>query len=506
VPDFRNRAKALRERGGELIVIDPRRTETAEIADRHIFVRPGADIFLLVALLKRVLELARQPRPEWTRGWDQVETALAAFDLAECAANAQVSVEDIDYLARRLTEGPAALYGRLGISTQKTGTLNAWLIALINLAAGQFDREGGILFPRPAIDVATVLGRGAIGRRRSRVSGYPDVFGEFPAASLSEEIEIPGEGQIRALFVVAGNPVLSTPNGTRLDRALAGIELLVSIDMYRTATSRRAHYILPPVGPLQRDHYGFFLMPLAVRNIAKYSSPLFPAGSDELQDWEILRGLAEGITGQAVQAPTPRETLDALLQRGPYGVSLAEVEAAPSGFDFGPLAAGQLPGRLATPDKLVDCAPEEFVAALGALRAVPPEPLGDRLHLIGRRHVRSNNSWLVNSRRLTKGPERCTLLIHPDDAAARGLADGAQAEVRSRAGAVRLKAEVTEAMMPGTVSIPHGWGHGLPGIGMSVAAERPGVSINDLTDEAAIDPLSNNAGFSGVLVEVLPAV
>jgi len=501
-PGFRERAKAMRARGGQLIVIDPRRGETAEVADRHIFVRPATDAWLLVALLKRVLELSPPRLPEWARNFAVVEAQLAAFDAAKCAGIAGVAAEDIDFLARRMLAGPAALYGRLGVSTQVHGTLNCWLIALINLAAGQMDRAGGIVFPQAPVDLTAALGAGGAGRWRSRVGGHAEVFGEYPASALAEEIETPGAGQIRALVVVAGNPVLSVPNGARLGRAMAGLELMVAVDMYRTASTRLAHYILPPVGPLERDHYGLFQMAMAVRNFGKYSAPALVPEPGALQDWEILRGLAGAISGKPVQAPPPRDMLDGLLRAGPYGIGLAELEAAESGMDFGPVAGGQMPARLKTADGLLDCAPAEFLAALARLPSQVPEPAGDRLQLIGRRHVRSNNSWLANSRRLTKGPDRCTLLIHPDDARARGVADGAEAEVSSPRGAVRLKCEVSDSMMPGTVSIPHGWGHGLDGVGLSVARERPGVSINDLTDDTAIDPLSNNAGLSGVLVEV----
>ncbi|MBS0254925.1 MAG: molybdopterin oxidoreductase family protein [Proteobacteria bacterium] len=503
-PGFRERAKALRARGGQLIVIDPRRGETAEIADRHLFVRPGTDAFLLVALLKAVLARGPARLPDWVDGWGEVEAALAAFDAAECAAIAAVPMAEIDHLAERLTRGPAALYGRMGVATQVHGTLNCWLIALINLAAGQMDRTGGIVFPKAPVDLAAALGPGSMGRRTSRVSGYPDVFGEFPASALAEEIDTPGAGQVRGLFLVAGNPVLSVPNGARLGRAMEGLDLIVAVDMYRTASTRLAHYILPPVGPLERDHYGLFQMAMAARNFGKYSPPALEPEAGALQDWEILRGLAGAISGQPVQAPAPREMLDGLLRAGPYGLTLAELEAAESGIDFGAVEGGQLPARLKTRDQRLHCAPAEFLAALARLPAEAPEPAGNRLHLIGRRHVRTNNSWLANSRRLTKGPDRCTLLIHPDDARARGLADGAEAQVTSKSGAVRLKAELSDSMMPGTVSIPHGWGHGLPGVALSVAAERPGVSVNDLTDETAIDPLSNNAGLAGVMVEVAP--
>lgn len=505
VPDFRNRVRALKARGGHLVVIDPRRTETAKIADRHLFVKPASDVFLLVALLKAVMtRRPHQPVQEFVTGLDDVAALLARFDDAACCAASGVSAEDVAWLADRLTSGPAALYGRLGIATQQHGTLNAWLIALINMAAGQLDREGGTVFPIPALDTLAMLPRGSLGKFTSRVSQHKSVLGEFPAAALAEEIETEGPGQIKALFVVAGNPVLSTPNGPRLDKALESLELMVSVDMYRNATSRRAHYILPPTGPLERDHYGLFLLPMAVRNVAVYSQPTLEKEDPEaLHDWEILRGLAQAISGKPVQEPTPREALDGMLQGGPYKVSLAEVEAAPSGLDFGAPKTGVLPERLRSDDQTINCAIPAFMDALAELE-VPSESAG-KLTLIGRRHLRTNNSWLANSHRLTKGPNRCTLMIHPDDAAPLGLADGDLAVVRSSSGEVTIPAEVTDDMMPGTVSIPHGWGHDLPGMSMQVARARAGVSANALTESGALDPLSGNAALSGVQVEVVGA-
>ncbi len=506
VPDFRNRVKALQKRGGQLVVIDPRRTETAKIADRHLFIRPATDAMLLAALLKAVLaHPARPDLPDYIGNMDVVADAISGFDGAGCAAQCGVSSADIAWLADRLVQGPAALYGRIGTATQSFGTLNAWLIALINIASGQLDREGGLLFPTPLVDTVAMTGPGSVGRRHSRVSGHPLVMGEYPAAALAEEIETAGAGQIRALFVIAGNPVLSTPNGRRLDAALEGLELMVSVDMYRNATSRHAHYILPPVGPLEREHYGLFLLPIAVRNFGKFSAPLFEAEADMLQDWQIMRKLAEAISGATNGRDTPRQLLDKLLRAGPYAITLAELEAEPGGKDFGPLRAGRFPDRLQTAEKRIDCAPSQLVADLDRLRTALHRDDDDRLRLIGRRHVRSNNSWLHNSPRLVKGPQRCTLMIHPDDARARNLGDGSLAEVSSRRGAIRLPVEVTDDMMPGTVSIPHGWGHNLPGISMAVAQAHAGASINDLTDEAALDPLSGNAAFSGVPVEVRPA-
>lgn len=504
VPDFRGRVNEMKARGGQLIVIDPRRTETAKIADKHLFIRPGGDVFALIALLKAVLaRKAWQPRQSFITGMDAVETALARFDTDICAQACGIEESEIEALADALTSGPAALYGRMGVATQVHGTLNAWLISLINIAAGQLDREGGWVFGRPAVDTISVLPPGSIGKFASRVSGHRSVLGELPAAIMAEEIETPGPGQIRALFVVAGNPVLSTPNGGRLAKALDGLDLMVSIDIYRNATSAHAHYILPPSGPLERDHYGLFLLPMAARTVAVYSPATLPQEEGTLHDWEILRGLAHAISGEAVQAPTPREALDGLLRAGPYGLTLEQVEAEPSGIDLGPLTVGQLPERLCTPDKTVACDVEEFMQALEAL-TLPEEAPAGGLRLIGRRHLRTNNSWLANSKRLIKGPDRCTVMIHPDDADQRGIADGATVTVRSATGSIALSAEVTEDMMPGTVSIPHGWGHDRPGVAMSNALGKPGVSVNDITLNA-VDPLSGNAALSGVEVEIVPA-
>lgn len=502
VPDFRNRAKALQKRGGEIIVIDPRRGETAKIADRHIFVRPASDAFALIALLKLLQPHVRGVAP-YVHGLDALWQAIAPFDAAACAARAGVDLSEIAYVANRMRKGPAVLYGRIGATTQTYGTLTAWLIAAVNIVTGQLDRAGGLLFPTPLVDFVETVGPGRIGNARSRVSGYPEVLGEFPAAAMAEEIETPGQGQIKALFVVAGNPVLSTPNGARLDKALGQLELMVSIDMYRNATSRRAHYILPPVGPLQRDHYGMFLLPIAVRNFGAYSPAMFEADAGEKHDWEILRGLGDAISGRTEPRPTPRQILDSLLQNGPYKTSLAALEAAPSGIDYGSPEPGRLPERLKTKDKTINVAPDEIVSDLSRLkRDMAPAKRDGRLSLIGRRHVRSNNTWLHNAPRLVKGKDRCTLMIHPDDARARNLGDGALAEVSSKSGSVRLRVEVTDDMMPGTVSIPHGWGHGMPGVAMATAVAHAGVSVNDLTDETALDPLSGNAALSGVPVEV----
>ena len=513
VPDVKKRIEALQARGGTLVVIDPRRTETAKIADSHLFVKPGTDSALLVALLL-ALDEAGLVQPgrltpmlsDWETAWD----ALQSFDLDQCAAHCGIAADAIRGLAAQLGNGqPAIVYGRMGVSVTAFGSLNHWLINLINIATGNLDRIGGPMFSQPAVDIVGSAGSGAQGRYHSRVSGHPELLGEFPVVCLAEEIATPGDGQIRALFTVAGNPVLSAPDGGALDAALTSIDLMVSVDMFVTATTRHAHYILPPCGPLEKDHYPLSLAPIAIRNFANYSPATLPMGEGAKADWEIIAELARAIGARDGQVMPnirhPREALDAMLRRSPRGLTLAEVEAHPHGMDLGALEPGQLPDRLQTPDKCIVCAPAVLVADLDRLAMAMADTPADGLRLIGRRHVRNNNSWLHNSRRLLKGPDRCTLMIHPDDAAARGVVDGAEVTVRSRVGAVTVSAQVSDDVMPGVVSLPHGFGHGRDGVRLSVAREKPGVSLNDLTNGSQFDPLSGNAVLNGVPVTVEPA-
>jgi anaerobic selenocysteine-containing dehydrogenase len=505
VPDVKGRIRALQARGGRLVVVDPRRTETADVADRHLFIRPGTDPAFLIALLLALDEggwVAPGRLSAFLEGWEEAWGALRRFGIAPLAAFCGVAEDAIRELARELgTVAPAVVYGRIGVSTAAFGTLNHWLIQLLNIATGNLDREGGAMFSSPAIDLVAGSGPGNRGRYRSRVSGHPELLGEFPVVALPEEITTPGPGQVRALVVVAGNPVLSNPDGGTLDKALETLDLMVSVDLYVTETSRHAHYILPPCGPLAKDHYPLALGPIAVRNFAKYSPALLPLADGEKTDWDIVTELARAIAQGRGVAPAnpvpPRMMLDGMLKRA--GLSLEALEAAPHGIDLGPLEAGRLPGRLR--DGVIHCAPAELLADLDRFEAVLAEPAPGLL-LIGRRHLRSNNSWLHNSRRLLKGPERCTLMIHPEDAAARGVADGALVRVETTAGAVEVAAEVTDAVMQGTVSLPHGWGHGREGVQLSVARTRPGVSLNDLTRRDRFDPLSGNAALNGTPVEV----
>lgn len=523
VPAFPKRLKALQARGGRLVLLDPRRTETAEVADEHLFIRPGTDAAFLAGLLK-VIDNENLGDPGRLAAFeDGLEVALAdvgALDLDRLAAHCGVPVVTIQRIAREFAAAPrAAAYGRMGVSTQARGTLCQWLIQLLNIATGNLDREGGAMFTRPAVDLVDnpTSKPGSFGRWKSRVRGLPEFGGELPVAALAEEILTEGEGQVRALITIAGNPVLSTPNGTRLDRALASLDFMVSIDFYLNETTRHADVILPPTCTLEHDHYDLIFHAFAVRNTARYSAALFERPAHARHDWEIFEALGGRIAARlgVKRSPHPRpdQVIDMGLQIGPYGtvrkhpqaLSLAALKAAPHGVDLGALEAC-LPARLQTPGKFLLCAPPEMMAELAAFaRHLDATPEAAGLSLIGRRHVRSNNSWMHNAQRLVKGPVRNRLLMHPDDLAARGLADGATVRVASRVGVVQVEVEASAAMMPGVVSLPHGWGHDRAGIRMAIAEAHAGVSPNDLTDELLLDPVSGNAALNGVPVTVAAA-
>ena len=518
VPDVPNRLKALKKRGGKLVVIDPRRTETAAVADEHHFIRPGTDAALLIGILRTILDegLAKPGRlAAMLDGFEQVSAAIRSFSVDKAASVTGIAADTIRRLARELAAAERAVcYGRMGVCTQEHGTVCQWLIQLINIATGNLDREGGSLVTRPALDLVAAPGSrpGSYGRWKSRVAGRPEALGELPVIALAEEIMTPGEGQVRALVTIAGNPVLSTPNGTKLDEALSQLELMVSIDMYINETTRHADVILPCTAPLEHDHYDMVFNLFAVRNTAKYSPAVFPRPEGALHDWEIMARLAEELaekSGQAaVPTPAPEVLLDLGLQMGPYGtatprrLSLSALKAAPHGVDLGPLSPS-FPERLAHADKRIHCAPEPLMAALAELEGnLFAEGRPNELRLIGRRHLRSNNSWMHNYPRLVKGKSRHQLFMHAEDADRLGLADGQRVRVRSRTGSVEVELARTEDVMPGVVSLPHGFGHARAGVRLSVAQEHAGVSANDLTDEAFFDRVSGNAALNGVPVSV----
>ncbi len=508
VPGVKQRLQAMIARGGKLIVVDPRKSETAHIASEHIPIRPSTDVAFLIALLltlKKIGSVKPARLADMLVDFEDAWAALSDFSVEKLSALCAVPEAKITAIAQDLMSAPvASVYGRMGVSTQKFGSLCQWLIQLLNISLGSLDRVGGMMFTAPAFDTVALTGPGTYGRHHSRVSGYPEVLGEYPAAVMAEEMQVPGEGQIRALITIAGNPVLSTPNGGRLDAALAGLDFMVAIDPHITETTRHADVILPPCGPLEKAHYPTPFYHLAVRNIAKYSPPVLPKSANAKDDWEIVDELSQRIARRneaTLNMSAAPEMMLAMALKASGKIEFSELEKHPHGVDLGPLSPC-LPQRLRTEAKKINCAPDILLGDLArfadTLKAAPDTGL----LLIGRRHIRSNNTWLHNSARLIKGPNRCTLMMHPEDARARNLGEGSTARVSSRVGAVELAVEVTDDMMPGVVSIPHGFGHGRKGVGWKLAAANAGVSCNDLTDETLLDVISGNAAVNGVPVDV----
>jgi anaerobic selenocysteine-containing dehydrogenase len=514
VPDVRKRIKELTRRGGKLVVIDPRFTETAQLASEHHYITPGSDALFLLAILNTLFaENLADPGhlADFTDGLDAVAVAIAEFTPEFAAPHTGISADDARRIARELAAAERGIcYGRMGISTQAYGALNQWLTQIINIATGNLDKEGGSLFTLGAVDQVETTGPGGFARHHSRVRGLPEFDRELPAATMAEEITTPGDGQVRALFTGAGNPVLSTPNGRQLDQALEQLEFMVSLDPFINETTRHADIILPPTSPLEHDHYDIAFHTLAMRNTTRFNEPVFDKPEGALHDWEIFTELgnrvAELLGGDAQPAIPPEQIIDMGLQNGPYkdqGLSVAKLKENPSGIDLGPLKP-QLPDRLKTPDRRIRCDTPQPLADLARLREQFSRPHHGLLSLIGRRHVRSNNSWMHNYHRLMKGKGRCTLLMHPTDMAQRDIEDGADVTVSSRVGSVKVAVEASETMMPGVVSLPHGFGHNREGIRLGIASEHAGVSCNDITDDLAVDALSGNAAVNGVLVSVTP--
>jgi len=512
VPDVEKRLKAIQQRGGKLVVVDPRRSETAAIADQHVFVRPGQDAALLFGLLNTLFEenLGRASHLA-VNGLDEVRQAIAGFTAEAMSTRCGVPAQTIRQLARDFAAAESAVcYGRMGVSTQAFGTLCQWLVQLINLLSGNLDRVGGVLCTEPAVDLVASTGGGHFNRWQSRVSGLPEYGGELPVSALAEEMLNEGEGQVRALVTVAGNPVLSTPNGRQLEQALDGLEFMLSIDFYINETTRYADLILPPTGPLEHDHYDTTFNVFAVRNVTRFNEAILAKPAGALHDWEIFVGLAKAFAAQTgvELKPTmaPEQMIDMGLRFGAYGdksvhkLSLATLREHPHGLDLGALKPN-LAGRLKTANKQVQAAPAVIMADLQRFAAQPTANVGELL-LIGRRHVRSNNSWMHNYHRLVKGKPRHQLLMNPADLQQRGLSDGQWVRVRSRVGEIEVEVAASEDMMAGVVSLPHGWGHARPGVQMAIASEQPGASANDLTDEQQLDALSGNAALNGVPVQV----
>jgi anaerobic selenocysteine-containing dehydrogenase len=519
-PDFPGRLKALKARGGTLTVIDPRRTRTAALADRHIAIRPGADALLLAAMAHVLFEENLADPGDLAphvQGIGELAEALRDFTPEAVAGACDVDADTIRTLARELAAAPtAAVYARIGSCTVPHGTLASWLVDVLNVLTGNLDRPGGALFPQAATDRTprpAGPGRGfALGRWHSRVSRHPEAKGEVPLSALAEEIDTPtADGEpVRAVITVAANPVLSAPDGDRLDKALGSLGFMVSVDPYLNETSRHADVVLPPPPPSQSPHYDFAFNTLAVRNQVRHTRPAVPLEPGRMAETEILARLILAATGMhGVDGPEWR--LDMMLRLGPYGdgfgarpdgLTLAKLLDHPHGIDLGPLAP-RLPQPLKTRSGKVELLPGPIADDLPRLRRAMTER-AEGLVLVGRRHLRSNNSWMHNVPALTGGSNRCTLHIHPEDAARLGVTDGAPVRVTGAGGEVTAPAEVTDGVRPGVVSLPHGWGHDRPGTRLRHAATDPGVNVNQLLDGSLLDPLSGNAVLNGVPVELAP--
>ena len=557
VPDYRGKAKAMRARGGRIVVVDPRRSETAAAADEHLPIRPGGDALLLAGIAHTLFDesLVKLGRlEEHLNGLDEARAAVLPFAPEVTAAGCGIAAETQRRLARELAAAPrAAVYGRIGTCTTRFGTVNSWLVDLINVLTGNLDREGGAMFAKAAAFAPNTQGKPGsgkgitTGRRKSRVSGAPEVFGELPMTVLAEEIETPDtpeqKGQVKALITIASNPVLSSPGGPRLAKALEQLDFMLSLDIYVNETSRHADVILPGLSPLEDLHFDVAFPQLSHRNHARFSGPVFNAPDGTPQEWQTILRLCALLEGRGVNVDVqqldveaieadvrrfagdntpailaalqpwrgPERLIDLQLRVGPYGdqfgrkpdgLNLQKVKAKSTveggGVDLGALTP-RIPEVLRTPSGKIELAPPSVLADLALVKADPAPAFS----LIGRRDTRSGNSWMHNLPILAKGPERCTLLVNPGDAERLGLAEFAK--IKSAVGELIARVERSADMSPGVVSLPHGWGHDLDGVQLAVARERPGVNMNALLDDAARDPLSGNAVLSGVAVEIAPA-
>ncbi|MCU1428293.1 MAG: anaerobic dehydrogenase, typically selenocysteine-containing [Actinomycetia bacterium] len=561
-PDLVGEIERIRDRGGKTVVVDPRRTGTAERADEWVPIVPGTDAAFLLAIAHVLFEEDLVDLGDVAGivdGVDLVRDLAAGFSPEDVATLCRVPAATIRRIARELAVTEAGtVYGRIGLCNQEFGTLASWLVDVVNVLTGNFDRPGGTMFAKSIAWSLTSLPNPEhengveFGRWRSRVRGAPEVLGQVPVSCLAEEIATPGDGQLRALVTVAGNPVISAPDSQHLDAALPLLDCMISIDNYLNETTRHAHVILPGLSALEQPHYDEMIWSWATRSAGKYSPALFPR-TDRPHEWEILLRLAAMIAGMpaspddaraiddgffaalvamkcaeegspiAGQNPDdivaeystggPERFLDFAIRIGPWGdayranpdgLTLRSFEAAPDGIDMGPLVP-RVREVVTTPNGHINLAPAHVTGDIPRLRERLERATDDGLVLVSRRHVRSNNSWMHNVRVLVKGKDRCTLLVHPDDAERIGLRNGGHAKVVSEAGSLVAPVEVSDEMMRGVVSLPHGWGHDRPGVRLSVAAEHAGVNNNHLAPGDFVDVPSGNAAVNGIPVEVAPA-
>ncbi len=527
MPNAPKRFKDLQARDGKLIVIDPRRTETADVADQHIFIKPGSDAFVMMAIIKLLFKedlINAKHIDEHLENLQLVRDAAEPFSLELASQQSDIPIQTIIDLAHQLAKTDrAVMYGRMGVSVQEFGTICQWAIQVINILIGAFDTVGGSLITSPAFGYVRkgANGAGHFNLFKSRVSGLPEFAGELPAACMAEEILTPGEGQIKSMVTIAGNPIISSVNSSDLKKAYESLDFYVAFDFYINATTCHADIIIPPTSPLEHDHYDLAFLRLAVRNSARHNLAIFEPDADSMHDWEIFNAIAAKIAELKDTDFKPLPAPDQLIRYGidsgelsseknpETAISFDKILASPHGIDLGPLKPGAVE-RMPSENGKINCAPEFIISDLQRLRQRANRSTNARasehdLLLIGRRHVRSNNSWMHNYRRLVKGKPRWQLMMHPKDLSARGLQDQSQVTISSRVGSVTTTVIATDELMPGVVSLPHGWGHGDHKVKMDIAAKQQGSNCNELTDEKLLDLVSGNAALNGVPVQVRSA-
>ncbi len=513
-PNVQGRMKAIQKRGGKVVVVDPRRTETAKMADEHLFIRPEKDALLLLSMIHTVFanqQIDLGHLENYVEGLDKIESLVKNFSPQEMSDYIGIDASAIEKLATDMASAKSAVcYSRMGASTQTFGGLCQWLTNVFNIITGNFDSEGGAMFPQPAFDLLRRTERGqktSYGRYQSRVRKLPFFNGEFPVATLADEITTPGQDQIKALITVAGNPVLSSPSGDKLAVAFEELDFMVSVDIYLNETTKHANIILPATTGLENSHYDIFFNSFSVRNNAKYSAPLFEKEDNQRADWEILKEIAAGLSGRPNDGFTPEFVLDMELKSGPYGnqgLSLQKLIDNPHGIDLGALKPCIIE-RIKTSDGKVNLAPQLYLDDIPRLKDMLSQPARDKdypFDLIGRRLARSHNTWTQNSKRLVKGKNPVTLQLNPKDATDLGVENGQLLSVSSNVGEIKIEALINDDILQGVVSMPQGWGHNQKDTGMSIAATQPGVSINDLTDANRVDLLTGNAALNGTKVSI----
>ncbi|TAF82672.1 MAG: molybdopterin oxidoreductase family protein [Runella slithyformis] len=511
-PDVANRLKAIQERGGKVVVIGPRFTETAAKADAHHFIRPGTDVFLLLAMLQVVFEEKLDKVPAYVTGLEELKSIVSDFKPERVAEKTGIAANTIRQIVHDFTAASAAVaYGRIGLSTQAFGGACQWLVNAFNVITANIDKPGGAMFTQPALDILATakVPYDKYNRYQSRVRGLPEFMGELPVSALAEEILTDGDDQIKALITSCGNPILSTPNGRQLDAAFEKLDFMVSIDIYLNETTRHAHLILPPATGLEVAHYDLTFNALAIRNVTRFSEPLFQKAENAKYDWEILQELTARLSqnydpNSAIVPQDPHQKVAMAVSAGPYKMDWEQLRQQQHGIDLGPLRPC-LPQRLLTNNKKICLSPQQLSSDMPRIQNLIKATHADsqfNLLLINRRHLRDNNSWMHNSERLIKGRNRFTLLMHPDDAIARNINIDERVRVRSRVGELNVFVELSEKVMRGVVSLPHGYGHNRAGIKLRIAQAHAGESANDLTDDSVLDELTGNAVFGGVPVTV----